>query len=943
MGAAGPRRTSGIVLSLALALAAGAAGAGPPRPGGFAATASLPVAPLAFAGGRLLVTTREESRLAVHEIDAAGLPRLAFEIRVGLEPVAVRMRPGRADEAWVVNALSDDVAVVDLARRAVVALIPVGDEPADVAFAESGAKAYVTLSGEDAVAVVDAERRALVGRVALPCAAPRSIAIARGGRFVVVASALSGNRTTILPAPAASGGGGDEDVGGPRVGRIVPDDHPRAFGTLPDADLVAVDVTRDRVVPRAVRGVGTVLFGLAIHPARGRLFVANTDARNLVRGVASLRGDAVRHRVTIVDRSRAGDRVRAADLHEGIDPGTLPNPEALAASLAEPGALALDPDGGRLFVAAFGANRVGVLSEDGEVLARIGSSLGGRGLGPRGLAYRPESGLLYVFNWIDSTISVVDPAAGEALAVVPAGAFDPVPRAVRAGRRLFHDATTASGNGLVSCGSCHFDGRSDGLAWDLSDPASPDERRPDGVLFESEKGPMATPPLENLAGTAPFHWRGDRGRIADFAGAFASLLGREAPPRADEMEALEAYLFSLRRGPNPALLPDRSLSRAAERGYASFTREGRFYQSRSCASCHALPFGTNGMIVLRTSLVVPGRMDLDVPALGPVREKASRAGRTGFGLGHDGSKRTLDQVIAAIPTLAGPIPDAERRDLASFVESFDTGLAPAVGRSFVLGGDGGGRRPLPAEAEFAALVAEAARAHADVVAHGVIDGEPRAFAHEWRTGGFRGPSEADEPIPFAEFVRLAAASRAILVVAATPPGEGTRFAVDRDGDLLLDGDEARHGADPLEPDTDGDGFEDGVETRAGSDPADPASAPRSLAAPRIESVSSESALPYGRARWVVRASGVERGAVLEVARPAERARANGTGSDGKLEPVEGGLRGGAARERTERFALVAVGEGLYATIADADPEAHSAPGSSFVIRNRSGAASEPYP
>ena len=48
--------------------------------------------------------------------------------------------------------------------------------------------------------------------------------------------------------------------------------------------------------------------------SRGRLFVANTDARNLVAHAPNLRGDVVRHRVTLVDRRRLGDRVRAVDL-----------------------------------------------------------------------------------------------------------------------------------------------------------------------------------------------------------------------------------------------------------------------------------------------------------------------------------------------------------------------------------------------------------------------------------------------------------------------------------------------------------------------------------------------------------------------------------------------------------------------------------------------------
>ncbi len=862
--------------------------------------ASSPARPLAAAGQRLLAIAPEEALLAVHEIDSdTGVPSLAGEIRVGLEPVSVRVRPGRPDEAWVVNALSDDVSVVDLSLGIAVATIPVGDEPADVAFTHDGSRAFVTLAGEDAVAILDAADRRVLSRVAVPGAAPRRVEVARGGRFAIVASFASGNRTTILLA-------GQDDSGGPRAGLIGPDDHPRSPGRLPDADLVAVDVRTGRLARRTVRGVGTILLGFAQHPARGRLFVANTEARNRGASLAEIRGRAVENRVTVVDRTRTGATVRPVSLDAGD----------AASSLAQPTDVALDPASGRVFVAAFGSNRVGVLDEDGRTLAVWPVSSGGRGLGPRGVVHRTESGTLYTLNRLDSTISAIDAASGEVLAVVAATAFDPVPTSVREGRRLFHDATATSASGRVSCASCHVDAGSDHLAWDLGDPSLPDEAGPGGIVFEGKKGPFATPPLRGLSGTDPFHWRGDRASIEDFAEAFVTLLGRDAPPSPDEAAALAAYLSSIRAAPNPRLAIDRVLGARAARGFAAFRAPGRFYQGRSCAACHALPLGTDRVIVRRDSLAIPGVNDLNPAALARIGGKLGRAPKTGYGLGHDGRHATLDALLASIVTLAGPIPPEDRRDLAAFLEEFDTGTAPSVGRGFSI--DRLSARSGIAAAAAAALAAEARLAHADVIVSGIVEGERRNLLFDPRRDALLGESGGVGEMTIESLIALAARGRALATMRAVPPGEGRRLSIDRDGDLLSDGDEPAYGCDPLDPDTDGDGWEDGIETAEGTDPADAGSRPSDPRRPVIDSLELARSRPYSRLRLVVHGRTVMEGAVAEIALDGDRALGIGLQSPPLTWTVDAGIVRVGEDPARVRVPLVPVGPGAWATLADFD-------------------------
>jgi YVTN family beta-propeller protein len=97
--------------------------------------------------------------------------------------------------AWVVNHLSDDVSIVNLNTLHVRATLRVGDEPADVVFANG--KAYVSVSQEDVVKVYDPGTLALLTTVAID-GRMRALARTADGTQVYVASFIAGNKTTVL-------------------------------------------------------------------------------------------------------------------------------------------------------------------------------------------------------------------------------------------------------------------------------------------------------------------------------------------------------------------------------------------------------------------------------------------------------------------------------------------------------------------------------------------------------------------------------------------------------------------------------------------------------------------------------------------------------------------------------------------------------------------------
>ncbi|MGC4060051.1 MAG: hypothetical protein QM749_04030 [Aquabacterium sp.] len=102
------------------------------------------VRPIAMSpdGTRLFAVNTPNGTLDVFKITDAGLV-LQTRVPVGLEPVAVAARTDT--EVWVVNHVSDSVSIVSLdGVPRVTRTLLVGDEPRDIVFAGSPAKAFIT-------------------------------------------------------------------------------------------------------------------------------------------------------------------------------------------------------------------------------------------------------------------------------------------------------------------------------------------------------------------------------------------------------------------------------------------------------------------------------------------------------------------------------------------------------------------------------------------------------------------------------------------------------------------------------------------------------------------------------------------------------------------------------------------------------------------------------
>ena len=437
-----------------------------------------------------------------------------------------------------------------------------------------------------------------------------------------------------------------------------------------------------------------------MHPATGDIWVSNTEALNVIRFEPELRGHFMDNRLTRIAQGSGAPTV--FDLNPGIDYETLPNPSAQATALAQPTSLVFASSGAHAWVAAFGSDRIAkVASATGAVVSRIDLrppvKTSRQMRGPRALVLHEDLQRLYVLNKLADTISVVSTTSETVVAEIPVGSFDPMPAAVREGRGFLFDARL-SGNGTMSCASCHLDADRDGLAWDLGDPGgemvvvqganlSAHDPTPRNRSLHPMKGPLTTQTLRGMVDGAPFHWRGDRPTLQSFNRTYDKLMGGSELSAAG-IDALAAYLVTLRHHPNPNLQPDGSMPPTFLGGNPARGQQLFNQHENHCAICHEGPKGTNNNIDLRTE--VGSTQFVKNPPLQTTYQRlffnpiAGQESRSGFGLLKDGTgaPNTLPTVHPYIlDQLATP---EDFADVRAFVLLFGTGTTPLVGHSRVV-------------------------------------------------------------------------------------------------------------------------------------------------------------------------------------------------------------------------------------------------------------------
>lgn len=594
-------------------------------------------------GSKTLVVSQDRGDVHVVNVEEGTVStvdlasREVRQVEVGGEPTRIARHGGRVfvtlreEGSLAVLAESDDGLTLEQT-------VPLGAEPFGVVTTEDG-RVYVALSMEDAVVELDAQTLEVTGRWDIPDE-PRWLAVSPGRTVFVGCQKRGGiyqidtsiDEVVALVSPSTRSRSGED-----MTTRVTGDPAVSPDGRFLLVPVLEVD-NRTSEVESAAAGnnsyYATVTAGVGRFNPGAAVFGLNRAGRavrslSVLHAVTATTEDSVpsiqRSFVSSVTVSPTGEdflfplegsrtivslaRGQASSESSFSDIAFVDHREFRSAGFATP-------------------PRASVLTDPG----------------PRSVVYVDEDTPV-VHNWLARTVTPFAAnfsysPTGEETSITAAGVrvetsrFDP---SVEAGRIAFHTAQDpamqADGSG-VSCATCHFDGREDGLSWPLTG------------------GTRQTPTLVGrVSETAPITWSGDVESVADEVQI--TSVGRMGGSGASATlaDSVAAYIDWTRQ-PQPSW----ALAAAAvERGRLLFERE-----DVACASCHPAPTYTDGQ-----SHAILGSTTVNTPTLRGIASSAPYL--------HDGSRGTLRDVISMAVTGsmgdASGLSDSDLADLEAFLKS----------------------------------------------------------------------------------------------------------------------------------------------------------------------------------------------------------------------------------------------------------------------------------
>jgi YVTN family beta-propeller protein len=561
--------------------------------------------------------------------------------------------------AYVALHTAGTVALVDLEAGKVLAEVPVGRGPCDLALAVG--KLFVVCENDDTLVVLDADKATVLRRIPVG-QAPRGVAVSPDGSqvFVIchdepVLRCLNLTRGKINSLPLATWperlllGQHDE---GPFV---------LTLSSGPGSAAVSLIEVQDR--PRLtkthwLRGI-TNARGLALKQGPAPVvFLVHQKPRSHVPTTQLAQGWVFTNALSGISPWAPGTSAGSSKLLD--DP---------VQSNADPSDVVVSADGHYAFIACAGADAVVVLNAKKAIAAGPSWELTpGRGsekddlahgrddlsgtrfyvaarlptqANPRRLVLSGDGGTLVVSNYLGDSLTVIDAKKLCVRRHVSLGG--PPPDSARRGQILFNSGRMTF-HGQFTCASCHPDGHADGLNWDLTR---------DGV-----GNFVNTRSLLGVKDTAPYGWYSTSPTLTDRVSGTLRTLHRHEPTPA-EVSDLVAYLQTL---PPPRPLPQTQAERAAAaRGRLLF--EGK----AGCSRCHSGPTFQDGKTHDVGTLTPADPYDrLDTPSLRGVARSAPYL--------HDGRAATLEEVFTRYNLsrrhgAAHRLTAAELRDLIAFLKS----------------------------------------------------------------------------------------------------------------------------------------------------------------------------------------------------------------------------------------------------------------------------------
>ena len=526
--------------------------------------------------------------------------------------IVFEKRTGANNRVWVVNPDNDSVSVIDAATNNLIQSVSVGAAPRSLAIAPNG-NVWVTNKDSATISVISPTTLAVVQTIAmLRASQPFGLAFApNSGSAYVVLEALGQLRKL-------------DPTNGALQGTLTVGNNPRHVSVTADTTTVLVSRFITPALPsESIATVDTSTAGAEVVAVNAGAMTLNKTIvlRHSDKADTTITGSGIPNYLGAVAISPDGKTAWVPSKQDNIKRGMARNGQPLnfqntvraissridMTTLTEDLARRIDhdnsslgsaaiyhPNGNHLFVALETSREVAVI-DPATGLERLRINVG---RAPQGLAISPDGNTLYVQEFMDRSVSVVDlrqlVSAGTPTATVTKVVFtvplnqEKLPANVMLGKQLFYDAkdTRLALDSYMSCASCHNDGGHDGRVWDLTG------------FGEGLRNTIA---LKGRASTGHgnLHWSANFDELQDFEGQIRALAGglglmsdaqfntgtrnqplgdKKAGVSAD-LDNLAAYVASLNSfAQSPNRNADGTLTTAATAGKAVFVN--------SCASCH---------------------------------------------------------------------------------------------------------------------------------------------------------------------------------------------------------------------------------------------------------------------------------------------------------------------------------------------------------------------
>lgn len=499
------------------------------------------------------------------------------EVRVGKRPCGIALsRDGR--RAFVANRLSGTLSVVDLSSFSVEAEVTVGQEPHGVLVDPESSAVLVLTTGDNSLSIVESDRW-VASRPMLMGSGPWAGALdpARQ-RFYV---------TNVRPMTSR-------------------------FRDPVQSELTVVDLSSKVVASRLAVPEANMLQGVTWVPDADITLFTLLRTKNLIPTSRLAQGWVITNGLGVAS---PGGRVDQVLLDE---PG---------ASFPDPMDIAATSNGRWAIVASGGADEVAIIDvkqliawirghSDRDRKEKLPNYLGSAaefvvarlpvGANPRGVAISPDGRRAYVANALSDTISIIDVDQRRVDGAIELGGPKQMTE-LRRGERLFHSAAIAFGH-QFSCRSCHPDGHTNGLAFDIE---------ADGIGLH----PVDNRTLRGIFDTPPFKWEGTNPTMHRQCGPrLAVFFTRLDPFTKDELDAVIRYICTIEQPPNRYHQAD-GLTPVQRRGKVVFERTNRndgtpIPPVDQCSDCHSGAYRTSRRrTAVGTTMWFDTQLDVDLSEL----------------------------------------------------------------------------------------------------------------------------------------------------------------------------------------------------------------------------------------------------------------------------------------------------------------------------------------